>query len=190
MKQAISYAKALQNGVWRETVDQDEEYKRFLLPAMYDREHIECCFDILMTNDVFWQQFIRDNGLSSMVVWYEDLAANYVEEMTKVYNYLEIKDKEIIAPPLRKQSNKESQDWEERFTAETPWLHDARMLKAYEEGDLDTLYLLRSRMVMIAREQQRWKTMPANKFKSIRSFSFKLKRKLTSLLGSKSKTGS
>lgn len=179
VKQAISYAKALQNGVWRETTDQDDEYKKYLLPALYDREHIECCFDILMTNDVFWQQFMRDNHLSHMTVYYEDLAANYVDKMTEVYVYLGITGKEIIAPPLRKQANKESDEWETRFTAETPWLHDSRMAQAYAEGDLDTLYLQRSRMLMLAREQARWKSMPANRWKPIRSLLFKIKRKFT-----------
>lgn len=179
VKQAISYAKALQNGIWRETADQDEEYKKYLLPAVYDREHIECCFDILMTNDVSWQQFLRDNKLSHMTVWYEDLAANYVEKMSEVYAYLGIKDKEIIAPPLRKQSNKESDAWETRFTAETAWLQDPRIVRAYAEGDLDTIYLQRSRMLMIEREHKRWTSMPANRNKSIRSFFFKVKRKFS-----------
>ena len=179
VKQAISYAKALQNGIWRETSDQDDAYKKYLLPAMYDREHIECCFDVLMTNDIFWQQLLRDNQIPHLVVWYEDLAAEYVTKMTEIYDFLGITDKEVIAPPLRKQSNKESDDWEQRFTSETPWLQDPRIARAYAESDLDTVYLARARMLMLAREQQRWKSMPANRLKPIRSLLFKVKRKLS-----------
>ena len=178
LKQAVSYAKALQNGIWRETSDQDEEYKQYLLPALYDRDHIECCFDIAVSNDIYWQHYLSTNDLKAYRVYYEDLAADYVTRMTEIYKFLGIKDAEVIAPPLRKQSNKESQDWEAMFIQDTPWFKDPSIVAAYEAGDLDALYLLRTRMIVLAREQARWKVMPANRSKSIRTFFFRIRRKL------------
>jgi LPS sulfotransferase NodH len=179
LKQAVSYAKALQNGIWRETTDQDEEYKQYLLPALYDRDHIECCFDIAVSNDVYWQHYLRTNELKAFLIYYEDLAADYVKNMTEIYRFLGIKGKEVIAPPLRKQSNKESQDWEAMFIQDTPWFSDPAIKAAYDAGDLDTLFLLRSRMIILAREQARWKVMPANRTKSMRNLLFRVKRKLS-----------
>lgn len=180
IKQAISYAKALQNGVWNETADLDQEYKKYILPSLYDREHIECCFDILLANDISWKKLLTGNNLPHLAVWYEDLVGNYVEKMSEIYQYLGIKDEEIDPPPLRRQANKESLEWQSLFSAETPWFTEPIIVKTYQAGDLDGLYHLRTTQIIREREQKRWKSMPAVRYKKIRSLSFRIQRKITS----------
>ena len=127
VKQAISYAKAWQNGIWYEAADGSEEFKQYLLPAVYDREHIECCFDIVLSIDIGWQHYLQENNLDSLLVWYEDLAEDFPGKMREVYDFLGIKAEGMDLPPLKKQANRQSQEWEARFRAETPWLANPRI---------------------------------------------------------------
>lgn len=181
VKQAISLAKALQNGIWTEEEGQDAEYKKYLLPTIYDRDHIECCFDDSLSMDIFWQHYLRKNQLVYLPIFYEDLTANYTEKMKEVFTFLGVKNREVPSPKLRRQSNQQSENWEDRFVAETPWLKDPEIVKAYDEGDLESLYYLRCRMIISGRENARWRSMPATRFKKIRSFAFRVRRKFSSI---------
>lgn len=182
IKQAISFSKALQSGIWNETVDTNQEYRKYVLPAMYDREHIESCYDVLLADDIAWQYYLEKNELPSMLIWFEDLIGHYDEKMKEVYAYLKIKDKSIIEPPLRQQSNKESLDWEGRFRDETPWTRDEVVINATASGDLATLWMYRSNMIVRAKETERWQKMPSNRFKVLRTLGFRISRKLRSIL--------
>lgn len=183
VKQAISYAKAWQNGIWYEAADGNDEFKEYLLPAVYDREHIECCFDIILSIDAGWQKYLSENMLESLLVWYEDLAADFSGKMCEVYEFLGVVEETIEAPPLKKQANLQSQEWEKRFRAETPWLAIPRITTALQSGDLAMLMAERNPVAPMERANARWKAMPANRFKPVRSFAFRVKRKLKSLLG-------
>jgi len=48
---------------------------------------------------------------------------------------------------------------------ETPWLLDSHFVDLYEHGRQEDLFIERCRMVFNQREQQRWKVMPANRYK-------------------------
>jgi LPS sulfotransferase NodH len=185
IEQAISYAKGMQQGVWAVSSDQDEDYKRYLTPAQYDREHIESCLDNLLAYDFAWENFLESYGLEHMVVWYEDLSDNYTQVMRGVYQYLGIREVEIPDPALRKLSNKQSSEWFERFTNETPWLKHRTIAEALEKGDFATAFIQRGMMIAFQKEQLRWRRMPANRFKRFRTFSFRIRRKLNSLIGQK-----
>lgn len=186
LKQAISLAKALQNGIWVEKEGEDQSYKEYLLPALYDREHIECCFDLSLISDVNWRHFLTRNQVNYYHIYYEDLASNFVPKMLEIYRFLGIDNNEVVAPALRKQANKESSNWEERFISETTWFTDPRISKPYEEGDLDGLFLERCKLIVQDREQDRWRKMPATRFKGLRSLIFRIKRKLLALVGKRS----
>ena len=169
----------MQNGIWAEEEGQDTEYKKYLLPTVYDREHIECCFDTSLANDLFWQHYLRKNNLPALTIFYEDLDAHYFEKMNEIYCYLGITTHEVFNPQLHKQANRQSGDWETRFIEETPWMHDPAIASAYEEGDLEALYLLRCRAVIFARESSIWCAMPVNRYKKFRQFYYRVRRKLT-----------
>lgn len=182
VKQAVSYAKAWQNGIWYESADGGDDFKEHLLPALYDREHIACCLDIILAIDLGWQHYLRVNQLNSLEVWYEDLAADFPGKMREVYDFLGIKDDIIEAPPLRKQANMQSQEWEQRFRAERPWLSEPANAAALASGDLASLPGEHELAAATARGVARWQVMPATRYKALRSLAFRVKRKLDSLL--------
>ncbi len=81
VKQAVSYARAMQNGIWRVNAENDDGYKKYLLPAQYDRDHIEGLFDNLLAYDLAWERLLRKYSIPYLDLWYEDLARDYVSKM-------------------------------------------------------------------------------------------------------------
>lgn len=185
VKQAISYAKGIQNGIWAVQVTQDEEYKKYLMPEKYDREHIEACLDNLLAFDTAWENYLNKHDLAHMDLWYDDLERDYVRKMREVYEYLGIAQKEILEPRLKKLAHGKSQEWVDRFRTETPWLQDKTIATALEAGDIRTAFTYRGLMIAFQKEEHRWQTMPANRFKRIKKFALRVKRKLSSLTGTK-----
>jgi len=185
IRQAISYSKALQTGIWNETTDQDQDYKKYVLPALYDREHIEACFDMLLADDFAWKNFLESNDFRSLHIWFDDLVTNYEAKMKEIYTYLGVKGSEKVTPLLRQQSNKESLEWEKRFCEETPWTKDAAYMDAVARDDLDSLWAFRGQQIVRANEHRRWIEMPATRYKSVRSFWFRVQRKLKELISAK-----
>lgn len=178
VKQAVSYAKAMQTGIWNEKVDASDDYKQYVLPPHYNQLHIEALFDNLLTFDLSWKHFIRDNNRDCLEIWYEDLAKEYVKTMTKVCDFLGVKNIEEMQPPLKRQSDALSQKWVERFKQETEWLADPIISKALTDGDFETLFFRRS--VMMARKHERnvWSSLPYHKNKDLKRLVFRAKKRL------------
>jgi LPS sulfotransferase NodH len=180
VKQAISYAKAMQNGIWHVQAEQTNDNKAYAVPEEYNREHIEACLDNLLAFDVAWQNYLQRHNLPFMELWYEDLAKDYQGKMLEIYRYLGIEQGELAEPPLKKLANTESQEWIKRFTAETPWLENETIRKALETGDVSTAFVYR--MMLLTREKERrgWANIPVNRFrlKRIKLMVSRVKRKL------------
>lgn len=186
IRQAISLSKAMQTGIWNETADQDQEYKKFVLPALYDREHIECCFDMLLADDFAWKKFLETNNFNYSHIWFEDLILNYNKQMEQIYSYLGFKAKGDFSQLLRQQSNMESHKWEKRFNTETPWTNDDEYLDAAGRNDLDSMWAFRGHQITRVIENHRWKMMPATRYKSMRSLLFRFQRKFREVFSTKS----
>ncbi|MEN6528982.1 MAG: Stf0 family sulfotransferase [Anaerolineaceae bacterium] len=184
LDQAISLSKALQTGIWYEMEGEDPRYKEYVVPAVYDRAHIESCFDLSLVYDNYWRLFIKKMDLNAHHLFYEDLTSHFSDEVSRLNRYLEIEPTTIAAPTLRKQANQESLRWKERFIQETPWFRDPGFMKAYEVGDMDTLFISRVCFIARNREQELWSRMPANRYKKIRSLSFRFKRRIKGVLKS------
>lgn len=122
--------------------------------------------------------------LNAHHLFYEDLTSHFSDEVARLNRYLEIEPTTIAAPTLRKQANQESLRWKERFIQETPWFRDPGFMKAYEVGDMDTLFISRVCSIARNREQELWSRMPANRYKKIRSLSFRFKRRIKGVLKS------
>jgi trehalose 2-sulfotransferase len=180
IKQAVSYAKAMQGGVWHIQAQENNNQKEYALPAQYDREHIESCLDNLLAFDVAWENFLQRHQLPFLELWYEDLAQNYYDKMREVYAYLGIEKGEILEPPLKKLADTGSQEWVKRFTQETPWLEDKTIKEAMEAGDASTASIHRLLMLTRQKERKSWENIPTNRFHltGVRTFLFRLRRKL------------
>lgn len=178
INQAVSYSTALQNGIWVVPKDQEDTYKKYLFPAVYDREHIEGCLDILLANDVAWQDFLRIHNIPHYVLWFEDLMGNYQIKMAEVHQFLGVDGSVSIPDPLLKKiSNNKSRDWAADFKAETPWLSDPFFKRALESGDFQAALNRRSFLLLGKKERDRWEAMPINHHKKLRKLLWRVKRK-------------
>lgn len=183
VKQAVSYSRALQNGIWNLPKDHSDEYKKYLMPAVYDREHIEGCYEKSLANDVAWADFLRLHEIEHFPMVYETMIADYHNQLKALHDYLDVdKSISIPEPPLKKISTSNSEDWGKRFIAETPWLQDPFYQRAMDSGDFQTAINRRAFILMNEKERQRWNTMPANQHKKLKKFVFRVKRKLKEIL--------
>ena len=183
INQAVSFAKALQNGIWRVEQDQDDEYKKYLLPAVYDREHIEGCLEILLANDVAWQDFLRIHEIPFYQLWYEDLVKDFQNKTKEIQTYLGVDDSVGEAEPLLKRiANTKSHQWAEDFVRETPWLQDTLFARALESGDFQAALNRRSFLLFGQKERDRWNAMPSTRNKKLREFLWRVKRKTKEVL--------
>ncbi len=182
IKQAISFSKAVQNGIWFEEVGADTSYKDYVIPAVYDRNHIERCFDRQLMQDVAWKHYLSKNKLPYLHVWFEDLINEPQKTIQDIYDFLGIKGKQVASASLRKQSDSRSEKWEMRFKNETPWLKDKNIVQALENCDFMSLYIARSVAISNQREEKRYWQMPSTRFRWFRKWFIRGKRKLQRML--------
>ena len=178
VKQAVSYSRAMQTGIWNEKADASDAYKEYILPPQYNREHIEALLDNLLAFDLSWEHFLEQNSISCMEIWYEDLAQDYVSTMTAVCEYLGIQNNEALEPPLKKQSDQISRQWVERFEQETPWLKDPLIKQGWRDGDFATVFFQRSVNMTRMRERTVWARLPYNRNKKLKRLIFRAKKRL------------
>ena len=178
VKQAVSYARAMQTGIWKVDAGQDNAYKNYILEAKYDRKHIETLFDNLLAFDLLWEQYLKRFRLPALELWYEDLAGSYYDKMREVYAFLNIERSEVIEPPLKRQADDKSSDWVQRFRQEMPWLQDPLIAQALVRGDFYTVYLQRTMQYVRGCERTRWSQMPASRSRSLRRFMRRVRNKL------------
>jgi len=180
VKQAVSYARAMQTGIWMVETGQSDAFRDYILPAAYDREHIESLLDNLLAFDLAWEQYLCKSEITAFTFWYEDLAKDYVNKMLDVYHFLGISRQQVIEPPLRQQADQVLQEWVVRFTSETDWLHEEHTERALKEGDFLAVYLARTMILVRQRERERWSKLPANRFRNVRKLMHRIGNKLSS----------
>jgi LPS sulfotransferase NodH len=178
IKQAVSYARAMQTGIWGERVDESVDYMDYVRPAEYNRGHIEALLDNILAYDISWRRFLTENNLPCLEVWYEDLAADYVGTMTRVCDYLGVQAEQKPEPLLRKQSDAVSSNWYERFVQETPWLRDAKIAGYLQVGDFEGVFFQRAMTLARSREREVWAKLPYNRMKTLKQIFFRLKKRL------------
>lgn len=179
IKQAVSYAKAMQGGIWHVQA-QEKDRREYVPPEEYNREHIESCLDNLLAFDAAWENYLQRHDLPFLELWYEDLANDYYDKMREIHAFLGIEQDQIEEPPLKKLANTESQEWVKRFTAETPWLEDKTIKEALDAGDVSTASIYRLLMLTRERERKNWEKIPVNRFrlKRVKTMLFRIRRKL------------
>lgn len=183
VKQAVSCSRSLQNGIWNLPKDHSNDYKKYLMPAIYDREHIEGCYEKALATDVAWADLLRIHEIPHLRFIFETMISDYHNQMVALHDYLSVDDSiEIPEPAVQKISSASSADWVTRFTKETSWLQDEFFQRAMEAGDFQSAINRRTFMLVNQKEQHRWRTMPANRYKKLRKIFFRIKRKLEEIL--------
>lgn len=115
VRQAVSWGRALQTGVWFaiDNLDvvphRDPTFRPDLLERLYRR---------LLVQEAAWREFFTAYGVEPIVVDYEDLEHSYLDVLADVIARLGLASPAQIPPPrLRKQSDDLSEDWVRRLRA-------------------------------------------------------------------------
>lgn len=118
LRQAISKARALQSGLWKV-----QEGNEALAEPRFDADLIRRCIEDNQKDEETWRAFFQRNGFEPLVVFYEDLCADYSAVILRVLDFLCIrlpKGVEIPAARTVRQSDELSREWEERYLALKP----------------------------------------------------------------------
>lgn len=181
VKQAISYSKGMQTGIWVIPAGGLGRRADFTLAPKYDRDHIEVCLEKLLSYHFLWEEFLARHQIKPLEIWYEDLAANFVETLKGIYRYLGIESEDFPAPQTRKIADKQTDDWLERFISETPWLADDEIKQAFSEGDFSSAFTRRYVIYLSIKEDQVFFNASFNRFKKLRYYWMRLNKKLSKL---------
>ncbi len=113
--QAVSWYKAIQTGVFvgrhgKDAIDESEVLR-------YDYNRIRHLLSALTSAENGWTSFFSSNGLKPLVLYYEDLAAEYVATVRSVLDYLQVNGDgvEVARPKREKYADALSKEWIEQF---------------------------------------------------------------------------
>lgn len=134
--QAVSYAKAIQSGLWYwiDLHDFVDEARRIMMeesikkastrPLNYDFEQIAWCLKSIKEEEASWEEFFLDSGIEPLRLVYEELERNAEAELLRLLTYLGISG--ISANPLRQRithkilRNYINIEWAQRFRQNQP----------------------------------------------------------------------
>ena len=130
VRQAVSYWKAVQSGVWANLDGFAVTASTVLQPRVpaFDFRGINWLLRGAIQDEAEMQRYFQTCGVEPLSIVYEDFVAGYTETVMRVLQYLEIavpKSFTIPAPKLRKQSDAESDHWAELYQ-QCKHEHDAR----------------------------------------------------------------
>jgi LPS sulfotransferase NodH len=120
-RQAISLRLASRSGEWWaiDGVAGDGAPRNTAAPE-FDPDVIARIEQTLIGNDGKWQAYFDENGITPLVVHYEDLAADYAGTIAKILKWLGVPNADAIdIPPsrLKRQSDARNEEWLARYTA-------------------------------------------------------------------------
>lgn len=120
--QAVSWYKAIESGTYvgRERGEGEE--------SKYDYAKIRHLHSALTSFENAWGSFFSASGVKPLVVWYEDLAKEYVATVRSVLDFLRIDSSavEIARPKHEKYADTRSAAWIEQFKAQHAHARPAR----------------------------------------------------------------
>lgn len=118
LRQAISYARARQTGVWISGQQGNGRSPR------YDRDEIEDCLIDLARQNAAWRMAIASAGVPVLRVSFEDASRDIAAHIRAVAGLMEIELPEAsvpATPPTARQSREdETAEWIARYLAEMP----------------------------------------------------------------------
>ncbi len=114
IRQAISLVKAIQTNQF------SLQPGEVLADAQYDFNSIKDQLIRLINEENKWDDYFSKNNISPLIVWYEELATDYVNILDRIYEHLGINKLEAVMPEpsLRKMSNASTEEWVERFNSD------------------------------------------------------------------------
>lgn len=115
IRQAISFLRARQSGVWR-VEHSDANHSE---APRFDAEAIDRYRARFIQQDAFWTQYFREGNISPLTLYYEDIVADDRSAVVRrILNYLQIAqgtDVAIHPPQTIKQADAISEEWYDRY---------------------------------------------------------------------------
>ena len=114
IRQAVSFAKALQTDMWR--------FKKGQVPKSdiklkFNPQQIGDSLRELMRSEKYWDKFFKKNNIKPLVIVYEDFVDNYEATIRRVLDYLNLPiPKKIKKSKLVKQADAQSEEWIKRYS--------------------------------------------------------------------------
>lgn len=116
LKQAISWEKAEQTGVWLHLAG--GEAKKESAAPVFDYDQIRLRMALLREREEHWQDFFGRNGITPLTIVYKDFEEHYEETVRKALAFLGIElpdGVEIDEPELVKQADEVNEEWERKY---------------------------------------------------------------------------
>jgi LPS sulfotransferase NodH len=112
LRQAISWARAVQSGKWAS----DHEVQRER-PAMFRREQIDRLLAGISEREHRWEAFFAASGAAPLRIEYEDLVASPGDTVQAVLRHIGVDAEGVVigAPTLSRQADATTEDWVSRY---------------------------------------------------------------------------
>lgn len=121
LKQAVSYVKAEQTGLWH-TAPDGTEVERLAPPQVptYEPARIRACIEEMKAYDHEWEKWFVTEKIDPFRIQYEALSADPVRTLSTVLDHLGLDCGAMsdVEPGVTKMADKISQDWVARFRSE------------------------------------------------------------------------
>jgi LPS sulfotransferase NodH len=116
IRQAVSFERALQTGVWRQRVDAAPG-DGHNVPLHYSYRSILRCLRQLEEDESSWVEYFQNHQLNYHTIWYEDLVADREAVLQSALAYLGCKpvSETVPEPGVRPVSDGVNADWADRF---------------------------------------------------------------------------
>jgi len=115
VQQAVSYLKARRTSMWWQT---DRTPLSAGAPPAFDFEAIDRSVQWIEQEESAWQDYFNAQSIKPLVVIYEELVQRYATTVCQVLEYLNIPQPTnlvIAEPRVRKQADRSSEEWVERY---------------------------------------------------------------------------
>jgi trehalose 2-sulfotransferase len=118
-RQAISFQLASNTGVWC-IVDggKSNRNESTINEPRFEPQSIARIQETLERNDAAWQSYFDTNNITPLIVYYEDLAADYSGTVCRVLKWLGVPNAPSVAvrpSRLKQQSTARNEDWVKRY---------------------------------------------------------------------------
>ena len=113
---AISYARAIRSGVWRQEQEPPEG-----ISVEYSRAAVDDAVDELERAESGWDPLFDNLEVEPLTLWHEDVVDRPDDAVTKVADFLNVRIDPSLAvevPRVRKQAQSDSRLWAERYRSE------------------------------------------------------------------------
>jgi LPS sulfotransferase NodH len=118
-RQAISYLLATKTGDWW-IIDGGKlgRSEDTIAESDFDPLAVARLEETLAQNDGAWLSYFENNNVSPLIVYYEDLAADYRGTVVRILKWLEVPNADAVAvrpSRLKQQSTARNEDWLKRY---------------------------------------------------------------------------